>query len=348
MHSTTSDNAAHQSEAEWLAHIGSLMGAEAAGMLVLRADTPPRLVTCGHTDDAINQYKDYFCTLDPLTSLLAQRPAGRALVIDTRSHPSYLAQHELCADYLRPHGIDHVIATCWTEPDGTQRYVGVQRFHGSAPFEARDGNEFDSLIRHWRVSQALPPMPGFQAEGGTSRRNADIAAQLPHPLAVVDSRLAVIWANPAARCHESTVWVALFKARDRDPGQSSVRRQLGELVLASLRQHSELDSLITTTDLRWIATACPLIGKPGLALLRMTALETTSRGLRSRLERLFGLTRAEAELSVQLTEGKTLEVIASGRNVSVETVRTQLRATFKKAGIHRQSELVCLVSRMNT
>ena len=165
---------------------------------------------------------------------------------------------------------------------------------------------------------------------------------------MVDSRLAVIWANPAARCHESTVWVALFKARDRDPGQSSVRRQLGELVLASLRQHSELDGLITTTDLRWIATVCPLIGKPGLALLRMTALETTSRGLRSRLERLFGLTRAEAELSVQLTEGKTLEVIASGRNVSVETVRTQLRATFKKAGIHRQSELVCLISRMNT
>lgn len=348
MHSTTSGNAAHQAEEEWLAHIGNLMGAEAAGMLVVQADAPPRLVTCGHTADAINQYKDHFFTLDPLTSLLAQRPAGRALVIDTRSHPSYLAQHELCADYLRPHGIDHVIATCWTEPDGTQRYVGIQRFHGSTAFEARDGNEFDKLIRHWRISQALPPIPGFQAEGGTTRRNADIAAQLPHPLAVVDSRLTVIWANPTARCHDGMVWLALFNARSRDPAQSSARRQLGELILASLRQHSELDSLIITTDLRWIANASPLIGKPGLALLRMTALETTSRGLRSRLERLFGLTRAEAELSVQLTEGKSLEIIASSRNVSVETVRTQLRATFKKTGIHRQSELVCLVSRMNT
>jgi DNA-binding CsgD family transcriptional regulator len=59
------------------------------------------------------------------------------------------------------------------------------------------------------------------------------------------------------------------------------------------------------------------------------------RGVRGRLQRLFGLTPAEAEMTARLANGESLEAIAEARNVCVNTVRTQLRTVFKKTGTHR-------------
>ena len=109
----------------WLAHIAELLGAEASGMLTLHPDGQQSLLAVGHTDAATIAYRDHFHRLDPLSDLLAARPAGRALVIDTTTHPAYVERRELSQDYLRPHGIDHVAAAHWQEPDGTQRFVGI-------------------------------------------------------------------------------------------------------------------------------------------------------------------------------------------------------------------------------
>lgn len=53
----------------------------------------------------------------------------------------------------------------------------------------------------------------------------------------------------------------------------------------------------------------------------------------------WGLTPAEAQAAVALAEGDSPESVASRRGVSVNTIRTQLRAVFGKLGIARQSEL---------
>lgn len=332
--------------AEWLTHLIDMLGAEAGGMLTLHADGRHSLVAQNHTERAVAEYRDHYCRLDPLARLLAERPAGRALVIDTTTHPAYVAQHELSADYLQPHGINHVIATCWQEPDGTQHYVGVQRFRGAAPFHTRQGAEFDALIRHWRVGQALSPPQGFDPRANENRRSCDIAAQLRTPLAVVNGHLAVVWANPAARKETGAAWTALLDGCTRHREEFALRIHLLELVHTSLRQRAETEALVTAADGRWFASAAPLHGKPGLALLRLTATHHLAPNLRCRLERLFGLTRTEAELTVRLAQGESSEAIASARGVSVETVRTQLRTVFRKTGTHRQGELVCLVGRV--
>lgn len=331
---------------EWLAHLVDMLGAEAGGMFTLHADGHHHLTAHNHTERAVAEYRDQYSRLDPLPRLLAERPAGRALVIDTTTHPAYVAQRELSADYLQPHGIDHVIATRWQEPDGTQHYVGVQRFRGAAPFHPRQGAEFDALIRHWRVGQALPPLQGFDPRANENRRSCDIAAQLPTPLAVVDGHLAVVWANPAARQATGAAWGALFDGCTRHREDIALRKCLLELIRTSLRQHAEAEALVPAADGRWFASAAPLRGKPGLALLRLTATHYFAPGLRCRLERLFNLTRTEAELTVRLAHGESPEAIACARGVSVETVRSQLRTVFRKTGTHRQGELVCLVGKV--
>src|SRR5574338_89390 len=227
MHPDALTVAARDNAADWLVHCADMLGAEASGLLTLQPDGGYSLISDGLDEQVIAEYREHYHRVAPLRALLDDRPAGRALAIDTTSHPAYLAQPEMSADYLRRHRIDHLLAAQWRQPDGSLRIIGLQRFHGSAPF-----------------------------------------------------------------------------------------------------------------------TAAPLQGKPGLALLRLTPVHQFGRGIHGRLQRLFGLTPAEAEMTALLAQGRSLEAIAAARGVRVDTVRAQLRTVFRKTGMHRQGELASAVGRL--
>ncbi|WP_352857520.1 LuxR C-terminal-related transcriptional regulator [Mesorhizobium sp. M1163] len=57
---------------------------------------------------------------------------------------------------------------------------------------------------------------------------------------------------------------------------------------------------------------------------------------------------AEAAVARELAKGKTLRDIARIRSVATDTVRGQLRLIFEKSGVHRQVDLVRLLSGSRT
>ncbi|ABZ76666.1 transcriptional regulator, LuxR family [Shewanella halifaxensis HAW-EB4] len=57
-------------------------------------------------------------------------------------------------------------------------------------------------------------------------------------------------------------------------------------------------------------------------------------------KKLFGLTPAETALSLQLTNGLSLEEASEALNIRRNTARAHLRAIFSKTGVRRQTELV--------
>lgn len=61
------------------------------------------------------------------------------------------------------------------------------------------------------------------------------------------------------------------------------------------------------------------------------------------LGKLFGLTPAEARVVVELVKGKRPQEVADDLNVSLNTVRNQLKQIFSKTNTGRQSELISLV-----
>jgi DNA-binding CsgD family transcriptional regulator len=65
--------------------------------------------------------------------------------------------------------------------------------------------------------------------------------------------------------------------------------------------------------------------------------------LGQRLRMLFGLTRAEEEIALGISKGKTIRGIARDRQVSDQTVRGQLKTLSRKLGCRRQSEVAALV-----
>ena len=64
-----------------------------------------------------------------------------------------------------------------------------------------------------------------------------------------------------------------------------------------------------------------------------------------RIRHLFGLSPAEATLCEYLLNGYTLKEVAIERNVSVNTVREQMRNVFIKTGYKRQAELIAAILR---
>lgn len=60
---------------------------------------------------------------------------------------------------------------------------------------------------------------------------------------------------------------------------------------------------------------------------------------------LFDLTPAESRIAAALMQGEDVTSIAKSLHVSVQTVRSQVKAILAKTGTHRQGDLIQLLIR---
>lgn len=64
---------------------------------------------------------------------------------------------------------------------------------------------------------------------------------------------------------------------------------------------------------------------------------------RSNFAACHGLTATEVEVAFAIADGSTLSELSEQRNVSIHTVRNQLKSALSKTGTRRQSELVAMI-----
>ena len=55
---------------------------------------------------------------------------------------------------------------------------------------------------------------------------------------------------------------------------------------------------------------------------------------------------AEADVAYMIADGRTTTEIAEARGVSINTIRTQMKEVFRKAGVRRQADLARLLFSM--
>jgi DNA-binding CsgD family transcriptional regulator len=63
------------------------------------------------------------------------------------------------------------------------------------------------------------------------------------------------------------------------------------------------------------------------------------------LRKIYGMTRCEAQVSIQLADGKSQAQAAEELNVSINTVKTHLRGIYEKLGVNNQSQVVAIINR---
>lgn len=131
-------------------------------------------------------------------------------------------------------------------------------------------------------------------------------------------------------------WVldhAIERARGDGADQTILRLERGEDLgpcFAYLASATGLGDLATLAEGADLESSFALIFPPA---------EEAGR-LWTNLQDSFGLTAAEVRLARRLRDGRTLKEAADELDVSINTVRNQLRAIFDKMGLKRQSDLV--------
>jgi DNA-binding CsgD family transcriptional regulator len=171
----------------------------------------------------------------------------------------------------------------------------------------------------------------------------------------LDRSGAVLGANPAAeqmfddafRVRNARVFVRDHKARsalDCFIAQMRATPDTAALPSVPIAVHRERKRPLVIRILPVDGAArTPFLG--ARALLALTDLECEAKPDAAAFAKAFGLSRAERMLASLLGTGLPLRQAAEQLGVAYETARTQLKAVFAKTGVHRQSELVALLSR---
>jgi DNA-binding CsgD family transcriptional regulator len=99
--------------------------------------------------------------------------------------------------------------------------------------------------------------------------------------------------------------------------------------------------------LHLVVTPLPLdrspFGEDAAAALVCSDPDAVMPDMGQQLQGMFGMTPAEARLTEALVQGQSLRQYADARRVTMNTVRTQLKAATGKTGTRRQTDLVRIV-----
>lgn len=80
------------------------------------------------------------------------------------------------------------------------------------------------------------------------------------------------------------------------------------------------------------------------ALITVREVGRPSNRVAERARMMFNFSPAEAEIVSRVAQGREPVDIAAERNVSINTLRVQMASAMVKVGVHRQAELVSVIS----
>jgi DNA-binding CsgD family transcriptional regulator len=305
----------------------------------------------------IRSYRDHYGRTNPWVREFLRLPVGsllyRGLVPELRLEPT-----EFYNDWLRPQRMRDCIGGILGKIGNTLSYVSVVRLERLGDFTTKDHGLFQMVLgnlqRALRVYGVLArnsalelglfdalDRAGFAAlqvdEHGLLIAHNVLAGELLRSGAVVSVRHGMVAARSSAAEHHLSR--AIVVACRTGQGQTIVLPHIGQISrnLLSLVMPLRASDENGEPPLDFSSARCALIlvkdpsrsPKPDLAAL----------------QKLFGLTDAEARLLQGLASGKSLEAISEQRSVSYGTVRAQLRTVMSKTETTRQGELIALISR---
>lgn len=342
--------------ADALDAVDRLLQSHSAHFLVWDNASHTRIV--GYKAPSFDDYHpkwNYYHQINPRREILLHLPPGTPLNCKDYLDDRTVSRSEYFVDYSLPAGRRYLLGANVLHEDGLITACAVARGPRDVAFSDRDRILFERLIPHLRrVARIHRRLHSVQAEAGLAGTALDRVAA---GVAVTDARAAVIRANHAAakmfeaasplRCD----WGRLGTKAEAETAR--LRAMIADAVRPR-RDSTQAGGTMAVTDaegVRWGILVAPLMPRGEVFDLagRRLALVIASRlsgpaTPEQRLREVFGLTAAEARLAAELVAGKTLDDVSEERQVSLATVRSQLRSVFQKTETGRQAQLMQLIT----
>lgn len=301
-----------------------------------------------HCDPAaIELYNRHYCALDPAPQLLLPRGVGDWYHDGEVLGAERIRRDPYYQEFHLPSGLRNVSCVKLSDQPDSGIYLSLLTMAGAPPPSAGQRTLLQRLTPHLLVAARLAQrMDDMALE--LAKRNL-LLDQYPTPVWLLDGDSRQLYANPAAERLMGLAHAPLQQHSGRLYGRTGNTR-----LQAMIRQAAGRDGLLRAGWLQLVEQQGLLVSPvraeyPGNTLFQrplvlLTLLE--NRASPQPLAELFNLTPAEQRLAELLCEGLLPKECATRLAVSINTVRSQLRALFRKTGTERQTELVQLLTRL--
>ncbi len=264
-----------------------------------------------------------------------------------------LTKSEFYTDYARVAGFRHLLGGMLGMDSATP--IGFMRDPRSGPFDDNDRRVLLALLPH--LQRALQ-LEARLAVADRTQLGVSALDALAIAVVLMDATMRVLHANAAAsRLMEGNRCGLAMTRSGPCPGAGDItllarhpddHSTLSKLVAAAARgsaggalrlrttrdepaQNASLAALVSPAVSQFLShtrDSCRVV--PNAAMVVLRQLNRALLPPPSLMSELYGLTRAEAEVALRFSGGTTVEDVARSRQVSLETVRTQVKTILRK------------------
>jgi DNA-binding CsgD family transcriptional regulator len=341
-----------------LGRIREALGGEATCLFSRDSTLAMKRADCfayeGYTPEVLDDYQEYYGSVDTRTRLVAACADGAVYVDDRQMSFADVTETEIFQDFFRPLRLGYGMASPLFKGSGRHGVLSVHRPLAASNFSSRSIELFEYLAPH--VVRALQVNRQIQR----ARTLADsLSVTLDHfPTAVLIVSIGgnVLHMNAKAErlirdtsCPIGVKNNKLFAELPSDTDQ--IRRQIER---ASGLGHEASDAPVAllnltsqTTLQRYGVMVAPVRNGAAIGMLSeagvIVFISEPSRSDHMDIPVLikeFGLTPAEARLANSLVAGHSLAEIAESKEISIETARSLLKRAMAKTDTRSQAHLI--------
>ena len=265
---------------------------------------------------------------------------------------------EITDDWMKPQGIHYIARIQFLNTETHNASIMVLRGEEAGAWSDGDIRVIDEIVPHLKRAMDI------HAEFTRLRMKQDaliqgldrlvigliLYDQNAHAVYINPTAKAIIKSHPALALNEDGLY--LYHAEDNRELRKTILKTATIDTDDSWKQSVSIG--ITHPD---IPAPLPLLVTPMHAHLLTT--EVAYEGAQvavfisdpnmlqpisvDNLVSVYKLTPSEAQVAISIANGHSIEIIAKQTSHSAHTIRSQLKSTFKKTGVTRQSELIKLL-----
>jgi DNA-binding CsgD family transcriptional regulator/PAS domain-containing protein len=309
-------------------------------------------------EDAAAEYARYYGGLDFMRRAAEHAPAG-TLVLD-QEVLSREAQDrtDFCNGWVRPNDIGGCAQAVLHRGPGWTALLSATHRRKVDAFTPEQHRLLSLLLPHLR--QAVLTCARLHAAETERDAVGGALDALADPVLLVDGAGRLVRANKAAeRLLANTDGLGVGRGGELRAATPAQTRALDRLLAGATRLDGvrvggtlSLERPSLGTPLRLLAMPLPTVStRPGFpsearAILIVVDPDEPRTLPSARLQALFGLTPAEAEVAVALAAGEGLPAVAERLGIARPTARTHADRILAKTGTGRQAELARLLERL--
>lgn len=312
----------------------------------------------GHDPRAMKEYQEYYGAFDPFFRLSTETvPIGKA-VADYHMIPDRKQLEQVCGEFftgiMQPYDLLYIGGVTLFNDSERIGALTLNRGEKQGPMLQQHLELLTELAPH--VQRALRIHSEFvrlKSEENALRIGFD---KLVMGLVLFDSMAKPVYINPLAEAILQEHPAINLRNEMINAANDEENRMLRRLIYSAVNQHEDVDARGGSIGLHHPEKATPLpvmitplyhsdfLGQDNVhhvtAAMYITDPEKSISVSPEVLSDIFSLTPKESAIAVALTNGLSVEEISQINGTTLNTVRSQIKAIFRKTGTNRQTELV--------